>query len=202
MTERPDLTPREQLLVACCHPDLECARAAWQRLQGHGSEDTLGWALSGSEQRLLPLLGERADDLYLDDRWRTAVAEATAISWGLNERLLTEVTPVLDAWRDAGIEVLCLKGLGLLGDVHPALHLRAIGDADLLVRPDRVPDALRIMRRLGWRVRAGGPHPAVPAGPEHREPRERHRGVDRPPPAPGAHDAGGARPHACRVGRP
>lgn len=148
-------TPRELLLVACCHPDPESARSAWERLCGGGGEAVLGWVLSGSEQRLLPLLGERARELDLDDRWRTAIAEATAISWGLNERLLTEVAPVIAAWHQAGIEVLCFKGLGLLGDVHPKQHLRAIGDADLLVRPERVPDALRTMRRLGWRVRPG-----------------------------------------------
>jgi len=155
MTDLLALTPRELLLVACCHADLERARAAWEQLCRDGSEAALDWVQSGSEQRLLPLLGERAGVLGLDERWRTATAEATAISWGLNERLLTEVAPVIDAWHEAGIEVLCFKGLGLLGDIYPAQHLRAIGDADLLVRPDRVPDALRIMRRLGWRVRPG-----------------------------------------------
>jgi hypothetical protein len=55
------------------------------------------------------------------------------------------------AWQPAGIEVLCFKGLGLLGDTYPTQHLRAIGDADVLIRRERVPDALRIMRRLGWR---------------------------------------------------
>jgi hypothetical protein len=155
MTGRADRTPRELLLVACCHPDIERARSAWEQLCGDGSEAALEWVRSGSEQRLLPLLGERARELGLDGPWRTATAEATAISWGLNERLLAEVAPVVTGWLEAGIEVLCFKGLGLLGDVHPKQHLRAIGDADLLVRPERVPDALRIMRRLGWRVRPG-----------------------------------------------
>jgi len=155
MTERLALTPRELLLVACCHLDLERARTAWEQLCRDGSETALDWIRTGSEQRLLPLLGARADVLDLDDRWRTATAETTAISWGLNERLLTEVAPVVTAWHEAGIEVLCFKGLGLLGDTYPTQHLRAIGDADVLIRRDRVPDALRIMRRLGWRVRPG-----------------------------------------------
>jgi hypothetical protein len=147
-------TPRELLLVACCHRDLEQARSAWEQLCGAGSEAALEWIRSGSEQRLLPLLGERADELDLDDRWRTATAEAIAISWGLNGRLLVEVEPVLTAWHEAGIAVLCFKGLGLLGDVYPAQHLRAIGDADVLVRPERIPEALAIMRRFGWRARS------------------------------------------------
>ena len=153
MTEPLEPTPRELLLVACCHVDLERARSAWERLCGNGSGAALAWVRSDSEQRLLPLLGERARELDLDDRWRTATAEATAISWGLNERLLAEAEPVITAWLEAGIKVLCFKGLGLLGDVHPKQHLRTIGDADVLIRPERIRDALAIMRRLGWRAR-------------------------------------------------
>jgi hypothetical protein len=153
MTGPVALTPRELLLVACCHLDLERARAAWEQLCGRASEALLERIQSGSEQRLLPLLGERAGELDLDDRWRTATVEAAAIAWGLNERLLAAVEPVVTAWHEAGIEVLCFKGLGLLGDVYPTHHLRAIGDADVLVRPDRIPEALAIMRRLGWRAR-------------------------------------------------
>jgi hypothetical protein len=80
MTEPLEPTPRELLLVACCHVDLERARSAWERLCGNGSGAALAWVRSDSEQRLLPLLGERARELDLDDRWRTATAEATAIS--------------------------------------------------------------------------------------------------------------------------
>ena len=149
---------RSLLLVATCHRDHDRAGAAWQRLSREHHRDesaTLAWLRAGSEQRLLALLGQRADQLGLGDEMVEACHEATAIAWGLNERIFAEVARVLGAWRSAGIDVLCFKGLGLIGDVYPQHHLRPVGDADLLVRPGDVRPAIDIMERLGWRIPRG-----------------------------------------------
>jgi hypothetical protein len=151
-------TPARSLLtVAAGHLDHDRAAAAWEQwTQRHGdSKQALGSIRSGAEERLLPLIGERADLLGLDEIWRAGAAEATAIAWGLNERIFSEVAPVVQAFTDAGIEVLCFKGLGLVGDIYPQHHLRPIGDADLLVRPTDTIAALDIMERLGWRIPRG-----------------------------------------------
>ncbi|MBK9180715.1 MAG: nucleotidyltransferase family protein [Acidimicrobiales bacterium] len=148
-----DPTRRSLLLAAVCAVDAERARGAWDRLEADcgGPAGVLVWAKEGSEQRLLPLLGARAEMLDLPEQVRAGCHEATVEAWGLNERLLHATVPVLDAFRAAGIEVLALKGLGLLGDTYPQHRLRPVGDADLLVRPDRAADAYRIVTGLGWR---------------------------------------------------
>jgi hypothetical protein len=56
---------------------------------------------------------------------------------------------VVDAWNDAGIESIVLKGPTLASWLYPEA-LRRYGDIDLLPEPDRVLDAAAILGRLGF----------------------------------------------------
>jgi len=51
-----------------------------------------------------------------------------------NERLLDNLSRVLGAFREAGIDVIVLKGCALLSEVYRGLPLRKMVDIDLLVR--------------------------------------------------------------------
>jgi hypothetical protein len=162
----PDHPPHTvALLRAAAHPDTAIARAAWDSLTGNG--DTLDRVIdrmfSGGQQRLLPLLGARADALGLPPAARDACTSASTSSWGLNERLLSLAGPVIAALGEARIPTAALKGLSLLGDVYPQHALRPLGDVDVWVPHDRAPEALSIAQGLGWRAKHGpataGPGP-------------------------------------------
>ena len=59
---------------------------------------------------------------------------------------------LLTAWRRVGIDALLFKGFHLAEFVYPHPAERAYGDVDILIRPERAQDALKIARGLGWRV--------------------------------------------------
>jgi hypothetical protein len=94
-----------------------------------------------------------ARGLSTDER-RTAVGQA----------LVRELTmaSALHAWHDAStrellealaaseIAVLILKGTGLAHSLYPEPHLRPCLDVDLLVRPDALEAAERVLAAQGW----------------------------------------------------
>ena len=70
-----------------------------------------------------------------------------------HQEIKRELVPLLTAWRAAGIETLLYKGFFLAEFVYPAPGTRFHGDVDVLLRPERAPDALRIAVELGWKQR-------------------------------------------------
>lgn len=143
---------RRLLLTAACHVDGERAADAWRRLvEDCGSEESLvSWVKEGSEQRILPLLHERLAVLAVSASTAEVITDSVVESWALNERLLMTVRPMLERLLREGVEIVCIKGLALLGDVYPAHRLRPIGDVDALVRPSQCRLAFRLLRESGW----------------------------------------------------
>ena len=100
------------------------------------------------------LITERARDL---SGWPSAVmapvrdqAIAQAM-WEMRHKPL--LAELLQAFADAGITALLLKGSALAYDLYPEPSIRARGDSDVLVAPDRLSEARRVLGRFGF-VRA------------------------------------------------
>lgn len=160
---------RRLLIAAACHVDSGQAADAWTELvEDCGSTgETLAWINSGSERRILPLLHPRLDVLGLgkrlpaetDDRDQAElveeVTESVVESWALNERLLMATRPTLELLLAEGVDLLCIKGIALVGDVYPEHRLRPIGDLDVLVRPGHRRRAFGLLRDAGWRPPLG-----------------------------------------------
>lgn len=69
--------------------------------------------------------------------------------------------PLVAALAEAGIAPLLLKGTALAYAVYPYPAMRARGDSDLLVAPEQVPTARRILAATGFArtaEEAGAPH--------------------------------------------
>ena len=107
-----------------------------------------------------------ADDLR-EPLAAALVAElrAAAIADALRER---ELRRLLSAFSVAGIDTLLLKGAGLAYTVYTAPHLRPRCDVDLLVAPERLADAHRLLAAEGW-TRAAEPDSMVAAAQCHYE---------------------------------
>ena len=146
---------RDLLIQAASHPDDDVAAEALSRLLastgGVAGLDT--WAQARDEGRLLPLLAQRDAVLGDDEELAACCDRHLAQSWGLNERLFSVVGPLLERFDAAGIPVLGLKGIALLGDIYPTHAVRPVGDVDLLVPSDRAAEALALATAMGW----GGP---------------------------------------------
>lgn len=96
-------------------------------------------AIAGSElQPLIP----RAVAGALEDQWRQQQQR--------NLVLLAELSRASAAFREAGIDVLLLKGLYLSERFYHGLDRRFTWDLDLLVHPSAVSDVLVILDRLAF----------------------------------------------------
>lgn len=67
-----------------------------------------------------------------------------------NLRIYNELSKVLKAFTDAGIDVIVLKGAVLAETVYKNVGLRVIGDVDLLVKKGDLPIAKKELARLGY----------------------------------------------------
>ena len=70
-----------------------------------------------------------------------------------HETAKAAVTPLIRAWRDAGIDALAFKGFALALTAYDHPGQRFYEDLDVLIRPGDAAMAERLARDLGWSVR-------------------------------------------------
>ncbi len=73
---------------------------------------------------------------------------ATAVAAN-NLHLRQELVGLLRSFNEAGIPVMLLKGAALNLTIYDRPDLRPMSDLDLLVRPDNVPDTMRMLASIG-----------------------------------------------------
>jgi hypothetical protein len=139
LTARADDHARRALELLASDPDVRA-----------GAPDLPTWLATGPPRRLLPVIATQAERLDLDERVVEASERASDEAWGLNERLFALAGPVIARLVDEGIGVVALKGLALIADVWPEHRRRAVGDADLLVRPSDATASRRLLAEAGW----------------------------------------------------
>lgn len=118
------------------------AASAWERAIATPE----GFAAAAAAS-LLPRIAHNLRDT---DHADAALENSHAASWARNALQIGAVLPVIDALAAAKIDVLLLKGAALL-DLHPCVGCRPANDVDLLVRERHAPQAVRLLRELGWR---------------------------------------------------
>ena len=108
---------------------------------------------------LMPILHRnlmaRYADLQVPQPIQSLLRE-TYLSTGIrNTRLVAQLTGVLRRLREAGIDVVVLKGAHLAELVYQEVALRPMADVDLLFRSRDLGAATRLLRTLGY-VGVGG----------------------------------------------
>lgn len=68
----------------------------------------------------------------------------------------TAAAKLLRQLNDAGIPVVVLKGLALIDRIYEGIHLRPMGDIDLLVKPEDLLRADAILQDQGYAFNNGG----------------------------------------------
>jgi len=79
-----------------------------------------------------------------------ALAPAYYETLAHNTLLLQALERILKAFQDAGIEVIVLKGAALAQTVYADIGLRPMNDLDLLVRPEFLRKAVKVLQGLGF----------------------------------------------------
>lgn len=75
------------------------------------------------------------------------------LTWSQNLRLYHGVLPLLQAYEQAGIDAIVLKGLALIARFYRDPGLRPMGDVDVLVPASRVEQATTLAVALDWQPR-------------------------------------------------
>jgi hypothetical protein len=138
---------RQVLLVRAALLAREPAIGAWNQ-----------WKLTGDLNRiddgssaLFPIVYRNLADHGVQDRAVKRARDAYKTTWLENELRFSKVRALLEALNAAGIETMILKGVALALLYYRDLGLRSMGDADVLIRPDDVVDAIDLLTELGWR---------------------------------------------------
>jgi hypothetical protein len=71
-------------------------------------------------------------------------------TWMNNQRILKELDILAQAFKQAGIPLVVLKGACFALTIYPDIGLRPMGDLDILVPGSKKSEAVRIARSLGY----------------------------------------------------
>jgi len=137
---------RQDLLLHCCLEETERLPELWSRWQ-----DGLDWQrLDLGSQRLLPLLYYRLGAAGIRGPDTEQIARVYRYHWYQSQLLLGSLPPILDAFAKTHIKVLVLKGAALAHRYYPRPTLRPMSDLDLMVRPEDLDKAFRLLQRMDW----------------------------------------------------
>lgn len=139
------------LLLSCARTDANMSRIKeilssplnWDYIivnaQRHGISPLLYYNLSSVEN----------DTLVPDKAMKTLRGRYYA-TLARNMRLYDELHKVLESYRDAGINVIVLKGAALAENVYQDIGLRSFEDIDILVREDDLQKAKKVILAEGY----------------------------------------------------
>ena len=132
------------------HPDPVTQQAALARLSAADGEALVAKAI---DQKVVGLVYQNLQALpqgTVPEAMLTPLRAASQRAARFNLTLVRELKTILAALNRATIPVIVLKGAYLAQAIYPQLHLRQMGDMDLLVPQDRVIEAYALVQSLGY----------------------------------------------------
>jgi len=132
------------------HPDPVTQQAALARLSAADGEALVARAV---DQAVVGLVYQNLQALpqgTVPEAMLTPLRAASQRAARFNLALMRELKTILAALNRATIPVIVLKGAYLAQAIYPQLHLRQMGDMDLLVPQDRVVEAYALVEGLGY----------------------------------------------------
>ena len=140
MGERADFF----LCAIASEPEALAAWARWR--QSHTIENC-----DHSFYRVLPSVFRHLPDSGLEPADRAKLKGVYRYHWTRNQMLIQSATSALRALHEAGVETLALRGLALAHEVYADVGLRPMRDADVLVKPHQLGQAVAVLQACGWR---------------------------------------------------
>lgn len=130
---------------------LACARDAEFPQLWNTWRESIDWQqVDTATARLLPYIYTRIQKLGIRDGFTERVKGVYKSTWLKNQLYIRATREVLELANGAGIPVLVLKGVPLLTEVYGDIGARALGDADLLVRPEDGQRFTELLLANGW----------------------------------------------------
>lgn len=109
--------------------------------------------------RVTPTLAASLDRLDFSASTAARIAAAAAQERATVTQLAADLSRAIGMLADLGLRCLTFKGLALASQAHGNAAARGTGDLDLLVHPDDLEAAHRVLIAGGWKAAAGYPVP-------------------------------------------
>jgi Uncharacterised nucleotidyltransferase len=149
----PDAT-QELVLRAAVMPSPD-AVDAWRQLTKIGALERLDPA----SRTLLPLVYLNLRGHDAGDPGRNLLSEAYRGTWMRNQQMVHQGRKLLEVLHAADVDTVLLKGASVIMLDYASVGARPMADLDVLVRPEKVAEALEALSALGRRP-AGTSAPA------------------------------------------
>ena len=124
----------------------DAALAAWETWK---ERNDVGSVDRGAK-RLLPLVYRRLIELRIDDPDLGRLKDLYLHAWYRNQVKFRWAAEAVGSLREAGLDVMLLKGAALLSLHYRDAGVRPMEDVDLLVRTEAARTALDVLAGLGW----------------------------------------------------
>jgi hypothetical protein len=149
------LCPEARVLLAAIQPDLDPAAVA-AALQDPSLDWDALFTLARREKAIgaLAELVDRAPEGSVPPAARAQLAALVRAMQFRMLRLQQLLIAALDTLAEQGIDVVLLKGAGVVATVYGSFTARPMYDLDLLVRPEQAEAAWNALRAAGWRYDA------------------------------------------------
>jgi hypothetical protein len=139
-------TAEQRLLLRAALLEGEPGRKAWDRWRGAIDIERLD---TGS-QRLLPQLYRNVQTYATGDPLLERLKGVYRHAWSANGVLLRDARQLLGALARADIRTVVLDGSALLTVYYRYQGARAIDAIAVMISPDDIPEAARVLAREGW----------------------------------------------------
>lgn len=151
-------TKEQELLLRACLLSGTQGLEAWKKWRKvyENSE------LDKGSQLLLPLLYRNLQIQGVQDPLIARFKAEYFRAWSHNQLSFGRVAPLIEAFTDAGIRTMLLKGAALTLLYYKDPGLRPMTDIDLLVHRNQLNQSIELLRGLGWRSKYPLPHALVP----------------------------------------
>jgi len=106
--------------------------------------------LDAKSRQLLPLIYDRARRDGVEHPVLPVLKGVKLHAWYANQILFSDAASAIRALREAGIEVMLVKGAALVAEYYHDAGLRPMQDLDLLVPTKEAHRAFEVLRSLGY----------------------------------------------------
>jgi len=148
------MSPEEELILRCVNSVITD--------EPLGEPPSLDWEQVfqlGEVNRLIPILSAILPEKSIPEEWIDRFERSARRRRMRAAVMIEEFQRILVEFTQADIRVIPIKGIAVSQQVYPSPSMRYFDDLDLLVEPQSGPDALNILKKIGYAEHPNAPHP-------------------------------------------
>jgi len=148
----------QELLLKSALLDGQSMRQAFAEWTANTPLDQVDYA----SYRLFPLVYQNLKKEGLHHPLIENLKKVYVETWAKNQVLFRKTSPILQAFHEAGIDTLVLKGVSLTINYYQDFGLRPMSDFDLLIPTKHFDEAIGLLQQLGWTPQLKTPDETLP----------------------------------------